>query len=187
MNENNLLDASVYWNWVINAELVQQFVIWWLNKPQIPLSCTLHQGHSRSHHPQTPENPAGFTSRQALWQSDRSCAENSRLHLTLKCQRERTAITMAVVVLPLPLEQLKAKAEWASSAKVFFMASRSLSKSWNQDHKSMQYVSFFSPSLFIPFCFMILRNRSKTEKKLRPFTLLQSVYRTHARINIFHH
>lgn len=44
---------------------------------------------------------------------------------------------MAVVVLPLPLEQLKTKAERESSAKVLFMASRSLSKSCNQDHKSL--------------------------------------------------
>ena len=53
----------------------------------------------------------------------------SKQPLTLKCQRVRAAMTMAVVVLPLPLEQLKTKAEWESSAKVDFMASISLSKS----------------------------------------------------------
>lgn len=37
-------------------------------------------------------------------------AENAG-KLTLKCQRVRTATTTAVVVLPLPLEQLKTKAE----------------------------------------------------------------------------
>lgn len=54
--------------------------------------------------------------------------------LTLKCQRVRTEMTMAVVVLLLPLEQLKTKAEWESSAKELFMASSSLSKSWEQGH-----------------------------------------------------
>lgn len=52
-----------------NTFVIQQFAVRWLNIPQIPLLCTLHQGHSRSHHPQTPENPAGFTSHQALWKS----------------------------------------------------------------------------------------------------------------------
>lgn len=47
----------------------------------------------------------------------------------MKCQRERTARTMAVVVLPFPLEQLKTKAECESSAKALFMASSSLSNS----------------------------------------------------------
>lgn len=50
--------------------------------------------------------------------------------LTLKCQRVRTATTMAVVDLLLPLEQLKTKAERESSAKAAFMASNSISKSW---------------------------------------------------------
>lgn len=59
---------------------------------------------------------------------------------------------MAVVVLPLPLEQLKTKAEWESSARALFMASRSLSKSWNQDHnliKSMQVLLSLPPSPFL--------------------------------------
>lgn len=49
--------------------------------------------------------------------------------LTLKCQRVRTAMTMAVVVLPRPLEQLNTKAARESSARALFMASSSRSKS----------------------------------------------------------
>lgn len=42
-------------------------VIWRLsNIPQTLLSYILHQGRSRFHHPQTLENPAGFTSHQAF-------------------------------------------------------------------------------------------------------------------------
>lgn len=57
---------------------------------------------------------------------------------------------MAVVVLPLPLEQLKTKAERESSAKALFMASRSLSKSCNQDHRSLH--CFLSIHSFFAAC-----------------------------------
>lgn len=48
---------------------------------------------------------------------------------TAQCQSARTAMTMAVVVRPRPLAQLKTKAARASSARVVFIASSSRSKS----------------------------------------------------------
>lgn len=73
-------------------------------------------------------------------------ADNSNIQLTLKCQRVRTATTIAVVVLPLPLEQLKTNAEWESSAKELFMPSSSLSKScrWLNIQILPQYVFIYA-------------------------------------------
>lgn len=73
-------------------------------------------------------------------------ADNSNIQLTLKCQRVRTAPTIAVVVLPLPLEQLKTNAEWESSAKELFMPSSSLSKScrWLNIQILPQYVFIYA-------------------------------------------
>lgn len=54
---------------------------------------------------------------------------------TLKCQRVRTAMTIAVVVLPRPLEQLNTKAACESSARTFFIASSSRSKSCREQSR----------------------------------------------------
>lgn len=58
---------------------------------------------------------------------------------TWKCQSVRTAITMAVVVLPRPLWQLKTKAVRQSSARAPFIAFRSWSKSWRWNTKSTKW------------------------------------------------
>lgn len=111
-----------------------------VNKPQILLLCTLRQGHSQTHHQQTPGIPAGFETADVLlvWMMRTTViilmraeegTQKSWWYLTLKCHSDRTATTMAVVVLPLPLEQLNTKAECESSAKVLLMASNSLSNS----------------------------------------------------------
>lgn len=59
----------------------------------------------------------------------------------MKCQRVRIDTTMAVVVLPLPLEQLKTKAERESSARALFVASNSLSNSCEQTQTNARIVS----------------------------------------------